>query len=46
MVRAQRGLFERQSLEENVLVAEGEDLSGSCKCLLLVLVNLSLIVLF
>lgn len=31
MIRAQRGLLERQSLEDSCLVAEGEDLSGSCK---------------
>ena len=44
MIRAQRGLLERQSLEESVLVTEGEDLSGSCKCLLSSLVNLGLII--
>ena len=34
MIRARHGLLERQSLEESVLIAEGEDLSASCKCLL------------
>jgi serine/arginine repetitive matrix protein 2 len=32
MINAQRGLLEQQSLEESALIAEGEDLSGSCKC--------------
>jgi hypothetical protein len=31
MIRAQRGLLERQSLEDSLLIADGEDLSGSCK---------------
>lgn len=31
MIRAQRGLFERQSLEESCLIAEGEDLTTACK---------------
>jgi len=34
MIRAQRGLYERQSLEDSCLVADGEDLSMSCKCFL------------
>lgn len=34
MVRATRGLLERQSLEDSVLIADGEDLSGSCESLL------------
>ena|SRR5882762_2944823 len=29
MIRAQRGLYERQSLEDNCLVGDGEDLSIS-----------------
>lgn len=29
MIRAQRGLYERQSLEDSCLVADGEDLSTS-----------------
>jgi serine/arginine repetitive matrix protein 2 len=32
MIRAQRGLLERLSLEDSALVAEGEDLSSSCRC--------------
>ena len=32
MASAQHGLFTRQSLEESVLVASGEDRSVSCKC--------------
>ena len=31
MIRAQRGLYERQSLEDSCLVADGEDLSTSRK---------------
>jgi serine/arginine repetitive matrix protein 2 len=31
MIKAQRGLLERQSLEDSVLVADGEDISGSCE---------------
>jgi serine/arginine repetitive matrix protein 2 len=31
MIKARHGLLERQSLEESVLAADGEDLSGSCK---------------
>lgn len=34
MIRARRGILERQSLEESCLIAEGEDLSVSCKYLL------------
>jgi len=33
MIRAQHGLLERQSLEENCLIADGEDMSGLCKLL-------------
>ena len=28
MIRAQRGLLERQSLEDSCLIADGEDISG------------------
>ena len=31
MIKARRGLLERQSLEDSCLIADGEDLSGSCK---------------
>ena len=31
MIRAQQGLYERRSLEESCLVADGEDISMSCK---------------
>lgn len=31
MIRAQRGLYERHSLEESCLIADGEDLSMSRK---------------
>lgn len=31
MIKAQRGLLARQSLEETCLIADGEDLSASCK---------------
>lgn len=31
MIRAKHGLLERQSLENTVLMGDGEDLSGSCK---------------
>lgn len=31
MIRATKGLLERQSLEESCLIAEGEDLSASCE---------------
>ena len=31
MIRAKRGLLERQSLEDSALMADGEDLSGSCE---------------
>jgi hypothetical protein len=30
MIQARHGLLERQSLEESVLIAEGEDMSLSC----------------
>ncbi|KAF8989390.1 hypothetical protein BDQ17DRAFT_1334106 [Cyathus striatus] len=30
MIKARRGLLERQSLEESCLIAEGEDLSAAC----------------
>lgn len=32
MIKAQRGILQRQSLEATCLSAEGEDLSISCKC--------------
>jgi serine/arginine repetitive matrix protein 2 len=31
MIRAQWWILEQQSLEDSVLIADGEDLSGSCK---------------
>lgn len=31
MIRARHGLLERQSLENTVLMGDGEDLSASCK---------------
>jgi hypothetical protein len=31
MIKAQRGVLERQSLEDGCLIGEGEEL-GSCKC--------------
>lgn len=31
MIRARKGILERQSLEESCLIAEGEDLSAACK---------------
>ena len=31
MIKAQRGVLERQSLEENCLSADGEDMSSSCE---------------
>ena len=31
MIKAQRGILERQSLEDNCLSADGEDMSSSCK---------------
>jgi serine/arginine repetitive matrix protein 2 len=31
MIKAQHGLLERQSLEDSCLIADGEDISGSCK---------------
>ena len=31
MIKAQRGVLERQSLEDNCLSADGEDLSSACK---------------
>ena len=30
MIKARRGLLERQSLEDSCLIADGEDLSNSC----------------
>lgn len=33
MIKAQHGLLERQSLEDSCLIADGEDISGSCKYL-------------
>jgi serine/arginine repetitive matrix protein 2 len=35
MIKARRGLLQRESLEESALFAEGEDLSFSCKPFLL-----------
>ena len=32
MIMARKGLLERQSLEDSVLMAQGEDLLNSCKC--------------
>lgn len=32
MIRAQRGLLERQSLEDSCLIADGEDMSGCKSC--------------
>lgn len=31
MIKAKRGLLERQSLEDSCLIADGEDLTNSCK---------------
>ena len=31
MIKAQRGLLERQSLEDSCLIADGEDLTTSCR---------------
>ena len=33
MIKAQRGLLERQSLEDSCLVADGEDVSTTSECL-------------
>src|ERR1700691_144455 len=43
MIKAQRGLYERQSLEDSCLVADGEDLSASRKHFPLVFDNVMLI---
>src|ERR1700683_2452777 len=40
MIRAQRGLYERQSLEDSCLVADGEDISVSRKHIPLVFHNM------
>lgn len=36
MIMARKGLLERQSLEDSALIAYGEDVLDSCKCLFFV----------